>query len=169
MSSNKVLAERETTAGLHMVLSGRYGRHRLLIAQQSDTLSYVLPADAALDVRLAAASAFHGTMAGRQCRSPHALLGPSRHQRYRLGLLLAILDRFDRPGQTPTVRTLAEDVIFPGLDCGPAIAWKTSSHRRQAQRLLAEAHRMARYGFREMLAHRPYRDATLPHREAAQS
>lgn len=148
------LVDRETGTGRHLVLETRHGRHRLLVTRSAAAPSYLLPADATVAIRLAATSAFHSGNAG--CPSPfHPLpLRPSPYQRHRLALLLAILDRIDDQNrELPTLRDLARDVVFPGVDGGPAIDWKTSSHRRQVQRLASGARRMALVGFRELLRH----------------
>lgn len=152
--ASRKLVDRETGSGRHLVLETSLGRHRLLVMRSAETPVYVLPADVTAAIRLVATAAFHSGNA--DCPSPsHRLpLRPSPYQRHRLGLLLAILDRIDDHGLgLPTLRDLSRDVIFPRLDGGSAIAWKTSSHRRQVQRLASEARRMALVGFRELLRH----------------
>lgn len=148
------LVDRETGTGRHLVLETRHGRHRLLVTRSDAAPSYLLPADATAAIRLVATCAFHSVNAGDGSPSERPPLRPSPYQRHRLALLLAILDRIDDDGrELPTLRDLARDVVFPGLDGGSAIAWKTSSHRRQVQRLASEARRMALVGFRELLRH----------------
>lgn len=149
-----VLADHTTRAGRHLVIAINRHRHRLLIGGQSPALNYILPADAALAVRVAATNALHASMTAPAAQCSPARLGPSRYQRHRLTLLLAILDRLDRPGEPqPTCRELAHEVAFPGLAIGSAIDWKSSSHRRQVQRLVLEARRMASGGYHELLRH----------------
>lgn len=148
------LADQETRAGRHLVLATRSGRHRLLLTRSAAAPSYLLPADATVAVRLAATSAFHGSTVSYPPLLHRLPLRPSPYQSHRFALLLAIIDRCDDHGrEAPTLRDLARDVIFPGLDVGAAIDWKTSSHRRQVQRLVSEARRMALVGFRKMLRH----------------
>ena len=105
-----------------------------------------------LGVRVAALSEFHRSKEGAATKAHHRLLKPSAYKRYRLSILLAILDLLEAasPKQV-TLRELAKALIYPGLKAGRAIDWKTSSHRRQTQRLVAEAHRMAAEGYRELL------------------
>ena len=148
------LADQETQAGRHLVLATRSGRHRLLVTRSVAVPVYVLPADGTAAVRLAATDAFHAGTVGYAPPRHCVPLRPSPYQRHRLALLLAILDRFDdQSRELPTLRDLARDVIFPGLYVGAAIDWKTSSHRRQVQRLASEARRMALTGFHELLRH----------------
>lgn len=153
MAAGVVLAERETHSGRHLVLTFGGRRHRLLLSRSAACTSYVIPCDAGVATRLAATAAFHSTMGS--CRAPNgAEFRPSPYRRHRLRLLLALLDCFDSElGEPPTLRSFAQEVVFPGLEIGPAIEWKASSHRRQVQRLIREARRMAATGFRELLLH----------------
>lgn len=160
--SNK-LADEETRSGRHLVLATMSGRHRLLVTRSATVPTYLLPADAKVTTRLAATSAFHASAVSYPPSLRKLPLSPSPYQRHRLALLLAILDRSDDHGrETPTLRDLARDIIFPGLDVGTAIDWKTSSHRRQVQRLVSEARRMALVGFRELLRHGAHQVPVTP-------
>lgn len=157
------LADQETRAGRHLVLATRSGRHRLLVTRSDTVPTYLLPADAEVIIRLAATSAFHASTVSYSPSLRKLPLSPSPYQRHRLALLLAILDRCDDHGrETPTLRDLARDIIFLGLDAGTAIDWKTSSHRRQVQRLVSEARRMALVGFRALLRHGAHQVPVTP-------
>ena len=149
-----MIAQHENDAGQHMVVSDTRNRHRVLLAREPSPGidGYVVPDDADLGVRVAALSQFHRSKEGAATKAHHRLLKPSAYKRYRLSILLAILDLLEAasPKQV-TLRELAKALIYPGLKAGRAIDWKTSSHRRQTQRLVAEAHRMAVEGYRELL------------------
>tara|TARA_Y100000817_G_scaffold44607_1_gene31014 strand:+ start:244 stop:780 length:537 start_codon:yes stop_codon:yes gene_type:complete len=150
----KVIAQHENDAGQHMVISDTRNRHRVLLAREPSPGidGYVVPDDADLGVRVAALSEFHRSKEGAATKAHHRLLKPSAYKRYRLSILLAILDMLeDASPKQVTLRELAKALIYPGLKAGRAIDWKTSSQRRQTQRLVAEAHRMAAEGYRELL------------------
>jgi hypothetical protein len=150
----KVIAQHENGAGQHLVVSDTRNRHRVLLARELSPGidGYVVPDDADLGVRVAALSEFHRSKERAATKAHHRLLKPSAYKRYRLSILLAILDLLDdaSPSHVP-LRQVAKALIYPGMKIGRAIDWKTSSHRRQTQRLVAEAHRMAAKGYRDLL------------------
>ncbi len=151
LHARAILAEAETEAGRHMVLAGRQARHRILMMHPGERDGYFVPGDRALPIRLAALGAFHAPRS-RQAAASRTALKPTAYQRRRLSLLLAILDRLQQPSREPaTVRQIAHELVLPGLGYERAIEWKTSSHRRQAQRLVAEARRMMATGYRDLL------------------
>lgn len=151
LHARTILAEAKTEAGRHMVLAGRRARHRLLMMHSTKHDGYFVPGDRSLPIRLAALGAFHDPR-GRQTSGSPAALKPTAYQRRRLALLLAILDRLEQPSCEPaTVRQITRDLLLPRIDYERAIEWKTSSHRRQAQRLIAEARRMMATGYRDLL------------------
>lgn len=150
----KVIAEKTTRRGRHLVLAGRHARHRVFLMCPAEVSleGYLVAADGPLEIRLAALAAFHGNPRSSHSVAARRALKPSDAQAHRLGLLLAILDRLDQPRPVPpTTRQIAFDIIYPGMEGGRAIDWKTSSHRRQAQRLIADARHMRDEGFRKLL------------------
>lgn len=160
------MTEGETEAGRHLVLAGRHARHRLLVMRSAATSpgGYVVAADSSMPVRLAALSAFHEDPRSPQAGAARAALKPSAYQRHRLALLLAILDRLEQsPRDPPTIRQIAGELVFPSRTFERAIDWKSSSHRRQAQRLVAEARRMMTTGYRDLLRSCTRRDGTTDH------
>lgn len=67
-------------------------------------------------------------------------------------LLLRILDRLAGPETClPTLRTIAMDVVYPHSQFGRVIEWKSSSERRQTQRLVSEARFLMKAGYRDLL------------------
>lgn len=76
-------------------------------------------------------------------------LYPTAAQRRRLALMLAALDFAD--GSTPSLRRIAEAVLYPRHDLGRAIEWKSSSQRRQAQRLVNGARHLVETGYLDLL------------------
>lgn len=104
------------------------------------------------DARIAALASLDGWRNARFTQENSRVHGPTDYQRHRLNLMLAILDHLG--GATDkafTIRELAETVLFPGGRFGRSIEWKTSSSRRQTQRLAREAIDMANGGYRKLL------------------
>jgi repressor of nif and glnA expression len=70
-----------------------------------------------------------------------------------MALLLAILDVLaEHGGQCVNTRHIAAELVFPGAQIPDrAIEWKSSSLRRQTQRLIAAAKSMRDGGYRHLL------------------
>jgi hypothetical protein len=152
LQTGSLVAAAEVGAERHIVLAGKHARHRLVMTPLAARDGYIVPADRSMSVRLAALSAFHEHQRSRQASAARATLTPSPYLRHRLVLLLAILDRVDpHSGEPATVRQIARDLTFRGHDYDRAIEWKSSSGRRQTQRLIAEARRMVATGYRDLL------------------
>nr|WP_247711916.1 DUF2285 domain-containing protein [Qipengyuania qiaonensis] len=96
---------------------------------------------AGLAARLDAIAALAGLKGGPPLNEP------TPNQRFRLARLLAILDRLGAVSQ----RQIAEEIVFPAMKPMRAAVWKGSSERRQVQRLVAEARRLRRSGYLELL------------------
>lgn len=143
----------------HVILADQYGLHRITIleARHSGSHHVVLVPGDCLVMQLAALA----RLAGRVPTLPALPLYPTAAQRHRLCQLLRVLDAIEEvesPG--PTLRRIAETILYPGRDLGRAIEWKCSSERRQTQRVLKHAIRMMECGFRSLHAGRcgmPYR------------
>lgn len=150
LAGRRVLADFSDGLGRHLVVSGKAGRHRLLVKAPLCRTGhgFVVVPDRWHEVRLAALSAF---FRARRFADPSPCL-PTRFQRHRFGLMLAVLDRIERADCDPiTIRELAETIVYPRIELGRAIEWKSSSWRRQTQRLVAEARAMAGGGYRRLL------------------
>lgn len=147
-----VLVEAETEEGRHLVLAGTHSRHRLLMMPAIACGGYIVRVDQGLTVQLAALTAFHEAPGSGKTILARAALRPSGYISRRLALLLTILDRLDASsGESATVRQIACELVFPGLDYERAIGWKSSSQRRHTQRLVTEARRMMTSGYRALL------------------
>ncbi len=144
------------------MLSDRQIRHRILIKPPASSVSgYVVSPDRWVRMRLDAIKAFdERTRPGRRA-TPNYSLKPSGYQKSRLTLLLKIIDALHQPGdgRFATLREIAKKVIYPNMDPGRAIEWKASSHRRQTQRLIAEARALVDGGYRFLLK------GTMPQRD----
>lgn len=150
LAEREILADFSDAAGRHLVVADAAGRHRLLVKAPYSRVghAFVIVPDQWRDARAAALSAYLGPYVS--ARRPASW--PSRFQRHRLTVLLAILDRLERAdGEPVTIRDLADSTVYPRVELGRAIEWKSSSCRRQTQRLLNEALAMAGGGYRRLL------------------
>lgn len=134
----------------HLVLADRNGLHRVTVVSPDHANGHhvaIVPDDC-LAIRLAALEQFVGN------GSPAAIgcLQPTAAQRHRLTLMLQVLDRLNATElPKPTLRDIAEAVLYPRHDLGRAIEWKCSSERRQTQRLVNSARYLMQGGYRQLL------------------
>lgn len=144
-----VLAERVLDGTRHMVIEDLRGRYRLqcLEGSQGQYPGFIIATDSQLRGRAIACQAFCDP-----CSTLHMQLKVSRFRRHRWSMLLSILDCLDEaPAGPPNLREIAARVIYPNSSFGSATEWKTSSHRRNTQRLVREAHAMVAGGYRKLL------------------
>lgn len=147
LTGHDIVADRTNCAGRHLVIAGRSARHRLLVKRPDHRggHAFVMLPDEHSGARMASLAALLLTP-GRVAN------GPSDYQRHRLNLMLAILDRLlDGQGRLASIRELAEAIVFPCGTFGRSIEWKTSSWRRQTQRLVREAIALTNGGYRKLL------------------
>jgi hypothetical protein len=134
----------------YLVLRGTFGAHRveLAVKARSALASLALGLDASLLPRLACLEALVSGKPDVPLR-----LRPTPYQASRLGLMLAVLDRLGEDTNGPaSIRTIATELAFPGADlAGRAIEWKSSSIRRQTQRIIANARWLRDGGYRHLL------------------
>ena len=154
-----LIAKRTSNAGDHLVLAGGGARHRLLVMASARLGgdNYLIPQDQSVPIRLAALDAFHCCVAGSAVPTKRYQLRPTTYQSQRLRLLLAILDTLGRAPEGVTLREIAGTLVYRGLSAQRAIDWKSSSQRRQTQRLVAEARRMASHGYLDLLRQSRFR------------
>lgn len=133
----------------YLVMRSAYGTHRIeFLANAAPMMPVVtFPLDAFVSMRLTCLEAF---TSGKKIPVPAR---PTPYQASRLALFLAILDRLDTAsGASATIRAIAEEVVFPSrVFTTRAIEWKSSSVRRQTQRLVAAAKAMRDKGYRSLL------------------
>lgn len=153
-----LLQDRLTVAGRHLVLGDRKRRHRVLVTPpSSEACGYFLAHDRWLRTRLAAIEAFDPLCTSVGPNKSRIGLVPSVSQKHRLTLLLRILDAIACADNGCTsVREIAQHVVYRNADFGRTIEWKSSSHRRQTQRLLNQARFYVRGGFRLLLQGRTH-------------
>lgn len=149
----ELLQDRATSKGRHLVLGDGRRCHRILILEPCSAGSgYLVPQDQWIRTRLGAIEAFNRSF--RQCRpaKSYDALIPTVYQKRRLSLLLNIFDVMHRSdNHFKTTRELAQSIIYRNADLGRAIEWKSSSHRRQTQRLINEARYLVKGGYRWLL------------------
>ena len=134
----------------YLVLRANFGAHRIQLTAEARLRvpSITLGLDASLLTRL-------GCLAALASGKPDVplRLRPTPCQAARLGLMLAVLDRLeDDANGAANLRAIARELAFPGVDLpARAIEWKSSSIRRQTQRLVATAKRLRDVGYRHLL------------------
>lgn len=150
LAGRHIVAEQHEEDRHCLVLDGRRARHRLRIIGAGavhPAYEFRVPADPHLSERLTALSAF--VLGARPDRN----FLPTPYRRHRLVRLLAILDLAERSDHDGSLlRRIAIEIFSSRAAQGRAIDWKSSSERRQAQRLLAEARSTADIGYRNLLA-----------------
>lgn len=149
----ELLQDRSTSQGRHLVLGDGKRHHRILFLHPcSAGRGYLVPQDRWVRSRLAAIDAFDRSYRQSNSARSNDLLSPSPHQRRRLTLLLNILDVMHRSDSgIATTREITKRVVYPNADLGRAIEWKSSSYRRQTQRLIKEARFLVEGGYRWLL------------------
>jgi hypothetical protein len=99
-------------------------------------------------MRLHALGALHAAL-GHSAAAPLAV---SSYKQHRLRLLLRVLDCIDNArGISGITRHVAQSVVFPDASLDRNANWKTSSRRRQTQRLINEAQSLAGGGYLGLL------------------
>ncbi|HET6523544.1 DUF2285 domain-containing protein [Sphingopyxis sp.] len=149
-----ILVDRPLRGGRFLILDDKDGPHRIWLCSEGEgvPLAYVIPYDAAAELRLETARRLGRRLAGAP--PVRALNGhrPSPFQRHRLGQLLAILDAVDPRGARPaTTYEVARQIVYPAMTVGRGAEWKTSSERRHTQRLIDEARELRDGGYRRLL------------------
>ncbi len=100
-------------------------------------------------VRLAAAARFERVTRGLRL-GPDRAASPSAYRRSRLVQLLSIHDALDAGADQ---RDIAFGLVFPRHRPLIGATWKGSSERRHTLRLIADARRLVRSGYLNILAH----------------
>nr|WP_083231240.1 DUF2285 domain-containing protein [Blastomonas sp. RAC04] len=125
----------------------------LLAGDPGLPLACVVPRDRLAALRCRASACYDGLNVDGTDANTTCVPRPTEFQRHRLQLLLDILDLAVTPGvKSLTTHELALRRIYPGMTVGRGAEWKSSSHRRRTQRLIAEARAMMNGGYRMLLA-----------------
>lgn len=135
----------------YLALRSPLGTVRVAMPRDASMTSLIamIPIDCHLALRYRALARLKAHVDGI---APPANIGgdiPSSYQRYRLNLLLRILDIMAAPGTS--ARDVAMQAIYPGQNLGRATEWKGSSQRRHTFRLIREARDMMTTGYRALL------------------
>jgi hypothetical protein len=141
-------ADRLDETGRHLVIDAAGWRHRLWLRDATpDVPLVILLALTADPLRATAADAARRLLAGSSGLAVLSL-HPSPFQRQRLMLLLRVLDAVLAGARN---REIGTRIVYPRLVDTDARSWKASSERRRVQRLISEALRMMRGGYRSLL------------------
>lgn len=149
-----VLADRMLSDGRHIVLGDVDGPHHIWL--RSDELqlplAFAIPSDELADLRQLAATRLHRRLRGAAVARKIRAHRPSRYQRHRLDLLLAILDQIALAGAArATTYQIARTLVYPNIRFRNNAEWKSSSQRRQTQRLVDDAIKLMQDGYRVLL------------------
>lgn len=154
LRSLPLLVDHGAGDGRYAVLANGGFRHRLLILDGAPTgrPGYLVDWDGPLQIRLAALSALHNWRDAAALPALMRALHPTEYQRYRFDLMLSVLDAMDAHARGQSPLRAAATSLFESDSAGwRAAEWKASSTRRQVQRLVAEARRLAKSGYRDLL------------------
>lgn len=134
----------------HLVIDHGDLRHRLHILEPDLGAPLVILLAPSRDpLRAACADAARRLIAGISTAPGASAMRPSALQRRRLALLLGVLDRACAGA---TTRAIGTGLVYPWLAQIGAQAWKSSSERRQVQRLIEQARALMQGGYRTLLS-----------------
>jgi hypothetical protein len=112
--------------------------------------AFVIPRDAASAMRHRASMRLDSRLAGRASPRGTVALSPTRFQRQRLNLLIAILDALETSDGAVTMHGVASSVVYPRQTLPRGSAWKASNERRRTRRLVDEALALRDGGYRDL-------------------
>lgn len=145
--------------GTYLVLGDGGRLHRVLVpaAGEDNPLAFLIPSDAHFVLRLCAAERLQRFLTGRsEGRFAGRASGcdiPSPYQQRGLNLLLRILDLSGEGGKRPSSREAAR-ILYPHTRFDGPGAWKVSSERRHALRMIARALALRDGGYLDLLTAR---------------
>lgn len=149
-----ILADRQLSSGRHLILADTDGPHRLWMRDTlpGQPLAYVIARDASFDLRLAAVRRLDRRLAGAPPAKLPRGFTPTDFQRYRLSLLLDIIDMMkDREHPEVATYDIARTLLYVDMGVGRGTDWKNSSERRRTQRLIEEAFALRDGGYQALL------------------
>jgi hypothetical protein len=134
--------------GLHVVLEDPSGDHRVWLREpeEGQRLAALLPLDEDFRLRVLSLVRFQRRFAGRVSGPPPKAWLITRRDRRRLILMIRALDGHRAEA---TYREIAHALYGP--EAVARYAWKTSSIRGETIRLVQDALRMMRGGYRRLL------------------
>lgn len=130
------------------------GPHHLWLRSDDPTepLAFAIICDSLTELRQKAAARLGRRLLGAPPVRRSQMFRPTAYQQYRLKLLLAVLDMVNLPGSdAATTHMVARTLVYPRMKNCSSAEWKSSSERRQTQRLIDEATTLMRGGYRALL------------------
>lgn len=149
-----ILADRQLPDGRHLVLGDIDGPHHLWLRSNdpAEPLAFAIICDNLADLRHKAAARLGRRLSGAPPARQFKVFKPTPYQQYRLKLLLAVLDMVNLPnGEAATTYMVARSLVYPHMHICSSAEWKSSSERRQTQRLIDDALTLMRGGYRALL------------------
>jgi hypothetical protein len=150
----KVRTDRQLAGGRYLILDDAGTLHRLWLRRQRRARppAYIIARGAGANLRFAAARRLEHYLAGAPLRLRAGRDRPTAFQARRLTLFLAILDAIAAEAGAPaTSYEIGHRLIYPALRVRGGAEWKSSSERRQTQRLIDEAREWMNGGYRRLL------------------
>lgn len=147
-----LFADHTCKAMRHLALLSPHGTLRIAIVRGAGltSLTAMIPIDGHLGSRYRALARLKAHVDGVASPANIGADTPSSYQRYRLNLLLRVLDIL--AVSDTSARDVAMQAIYPRQNLGRAAEWKGSSERRHTFRLIREARDMMMTGYRALLA-----------------
>lgn len=148
-----ILLDRTHSRGRHVYFASATGLQRLWFPEPDKYSGFACKVliSSDLGTRIEALGSFHASLSHALRAERAGLLQPTRFQRYRLSLMLDVLDHLAVADASSPVRSVATHVAFPRTRFASAAEWKGSSERRQTQRLIDQARSLAAGGYRDLL------------------
>ena len=142
--------DRKLPTGRHLVLDVAGIRHRLLFRHNPacPQTSFSVPAAPGTALRLVSTRIYAGLIGFAppiKERAPYHLTSYRQHR------LIQLLTLLDAHAAGLALRQIAFALVFPRNQPLTGAAWKGSGERRHTHRLLGEAQRMCREGYRTLL------------------
>jgi len=149
-----ILADCSLPDGRHIVLGDIDGPHHLWLRSNdpAEPLAFAIICDSLAELRHKAAARLGRRLLGAPPARRSQIFRPTAYQQYRLKLLLAVLDMVNVPGaEAATTQMVARTLVYPRMKHCSSAEWKSSSERRQTQRVIDEATTLMRGGYRALL------------------
>lgn len=146
----EILSDHLTSTGRHIIITDAGRKHRIWMhgGGNEAELAFIIPADSGFAFRMAATQRVERRLRGFPAGAEAADLGPTAFQRQRLALLLRLIDA-DQANATR--REMAFTLIYPHHKPLVGDVWKGSAERRRTQRLIDDAIKLMRGGYRALL------------------
>lgn len=153
LTDQEIMLDRSHGQGRHIYLASQKGLHRLWFNNPDTDASFAAKVNTGSDfgIRIDALRSFHASLSSPSTSHSSKCLLPTAFQRFRLNLMLKVLDYLTVADPGATIRSVSSNVTYPHSSFSSAAEWKGSSERRRTQRLIGQARFLTKSGYRELL------------------